>query len=382
MLYLCYSPSPALSVLPFLPCCCRSCPRLRCTRCTAGSTPCPSPRPRRTSHETSQTEVLHSHPPSSFTLTHAAHSSFSHLSPHVLLLPPSPLPVLMSQVLHHYHPRLVDLHNYTSTLSPPQKLANWQTLNAKVLRKLRCPVPAEEVDRLVKGEKGAIERLLWAVYRKVAEWEEGTAGRSGGRDGGELEHELIMTADGSIYPWPVGAAGDGRGKAEVREESGSNAASKDRVIADQRDAIEVSCSSPCSAPWMECARFTLSRTLPSPLVLTPPLLSACCRCAAAAGEGGQAGADAAVSEAPSLTTRPRRHSRVLHSLSPLRVSPCGVWSQGEECQDRRADEASGRAAAEVDSSHPQDTRRAATHRREDCAADCRAPSTTTHCMCS
>ena len=155
--------------------------------------------------------------------------------------------VLMSQVLHHYHPRLVDLHNYTSTLSPPQKQSNWQTLNAKVLRKLRCPVPAEEVDRLVKGERGAIERLLWGIFRRTPEWEEGRTGRRGGGDGrDEAEDELVMTADGSIYPWPVGAVGDGRGKAEAREGSGRDAASKDRIIADQRDAIEVSSASTCS----------------------------------------------------------------------------------------------------------------------------------------
>jgi hypothetical protein len=168
--------------------------------------------------------------------------------------------VLMSQVLHHYHPRLVDLHNYTSTLSPPQKHSNWQTLNTKVLRKLHCPVSNDDVDRVVRGEKGAIERILWAVYQRVGEWEDKRGGRGGANELMGLDEELTMGADGSIYPWPV--AGPSAGKGPARE-SGLGEAGKDRVIADQRDAIEVRLPypTPRRCGILSVAALTASMTL-------------------------------------------------------------------------------------------------------------------------
>lgn len=44
-------------------------------------------------------------------------------------LPPRPRPVLVAEVVHHYFPRLVELHNYSGANSLRQKLYNWGTLN-------------------------------------------------------------------------------------------------------------------------------------------------------------------------------------------------------------------------------------------------------------
>ena len=49
--------------------------------------------------------------------------------------------VLAAEVCHHYFPRLVDLHNYPPANSMRQKLYNWDTLNARVLRKLDAALP-------------------------------------------------------------------------------------------------------------------------------------------------------------------------------------------------------------------------------------------------
>jgi hypothetical protein len=37
--------------------------------------------------------------------------------------------VLMAEVVHHYFPKLVELHNYSSANSHKQKMYNWATLN-------------------------------------------------------------------------------------------------------------------------------------------------------------------------------------------------------------------------------------------------------------
>jgi hypothetical protein len=37
--------------------------------------------------------------------------------------------VLMAEVVAHYHPKLVEMHNYSAAHSIRQKMYNWQTLN-------------------------------------------------------------------------------------------------------------------------------------------------------------------------------------------------------------------------------------------------------------
>ena len=43
--------------------------------------------------------------------------------------------VLAAEILKHYYPKLVELHNYPSTFNTKQKLSNWNTLCIKVLKK-------------------------------------------------------------------------------------------------------------------------------------------------------------------------------------------------------------------------------------------------------
>lgn len=40
--------------------------------------------------------------------------------------------LLVAEIIKHFIPRLVELHNYTSANSTNQKLSNWGTLNRKV----------------------------------------------------------------------------------------------------------------------------------------------------------------------------------------------------------------------------------------------------------
>lgn len=41
--------------------------------------------------------------------------------------------ILVAEIVKHFIPRLVELHNYASANSTNQKLNNWQTLNRKVI---------------------------------------------------------------------------------------------------------------------------------------------------------------------------------------------------------------------------------------------------------
>ena len=40
-------------------------------------------------------------------------------------------PVLMAEVVAHYFPRLVELHNYSQANSVRKKMYNWSTMNGK-----------------------------------------------------------------------------------------------------------------------------------------------------------------------------------------------------------------------------------------------------------
>jgi hypothetical protein len=60
---------------------------------------------------------------------------------------PKPPPVLVAEVVQHYFPRMVELHNYSAANSLQQKLYNWSTLNTKLFRKLGFQLPREEQAR-------------------------------------------------------------------------------------------------------------------------------------------------------------------------------------------------------------------------------------------
>lgn len=79
--------------------------------------------------------------------------------------------VLMAELMHHYLPKLVEVHNYSSANSHRQKTYNWHTLNRKVFKKIGVCLHANDIDRVVHGEGGAVERVLKLVQIKIAQYQ-------------------------------------------------------------------------------------------------------------------------------------------------------------------------------------------------------------------
>ncbi|XP_030628314.1 sperm flagellar protein 1 [Chanos chanos] len=75
--------------------------------------------------------------------------------------------VMTAEVVKHFLPKLVDLHNYTPANSTPQKLCNWATLNRKVFSKLNFHVPDEILRKIVVSSPGFIEPVLCALRQKI-----------------------------------------------------------------------------------------------------------------------------------------------------------------------------------------------------------------------
>lgn len=88
--------------------------------------------------------------------------------------------VLCAEVIAHYFPRLVELHNYPSANSTQQKLYNWNTLNSKVLRKIGYNLPKDDMEAVIQCRPGAIEKVLYSLQQKMAKYR---ARRSSSRSG-------------------------------------------------------------------------------------------------------------------------------------------------------------------------------------------------------
>lgn len=79
--------------------------------------------------------------------------------------------VLMAELMHHYLPKLVELHNYSAANSHRQKTYNWHTLNRKVFKKVGINLHNDDIDTVVHGEVGAVERVLKLVRIKIAQYQ-------------------------------------------------------------------------------------------------------------------------------------------------------------------------------------------------------------------
>jgi len=44
--------------------------------------------------------------------------------------------VMLAELIYHYHPKIISVHNYPATNSVSKKIENWKTLNNKVLKKI------------------------------------------------------------------------------------------------------------------------------------------------------------------------------------------------------------------------------------------------------
>ncbi|EIE19144.1 DUF1042-domain-containing protein [Coccomyxa subellipsoidea C-169] len=81
--------------------------------------------------------------------------------------------VLVAELVHHYFPRLVELHNYSGAHGLAQKMYNWCTLNQKVFKRLGFVVAKSECQACASCQPGAIERVLKLVRSRLSRFAEG-----------------------------------------------------------------------------------------------------------------------------------------------------------------------------------------------------------------
>ena len=79
---------------------------------------------------------------------------------------------MLAEVIKHYHPRLVELHNYPLAHNTQQKLNNWNILNTKVFKKMGFQVSRADIEKIVNAMPQAIEKVLNVVKQKIEEYKE------------------------------------------------------------------------------------------------------------------------------------------------------------------------------------------------------------------
>lgn len=75
--------------------------------------------------------------------------------------------VLIAEVVKHFLPHLVELHNYSNAHSVQQKSYNWNTLNQKVLKKMNLQISAPIIKDAVEMVPEVVERVLFTLRYKI-----------------------------------------------------------------------------------------------------------------------------------------------------------------------------------------------------------------------
>uniref|UniRef100_A0A1B6CTH9 Calponin-homology (CH) domain-containing protein n=1 Tax=Clastoptera arizonana TaxID=38151 RepID=A0A1B6CTH9_9HEMI len=75
--------------------------------------------------------------------------------------------VLMAELLKHFYPRIVELHNYSPVNKLTAKINNWKMLNKKVLSKLNLTLSEKSIKALASASQGSLDSLLLSIKNKV-----------------------------------------------------------------------------------------------------------------------------------------------------------------------------------------------------------------------
>jgi UDP-galactopyranose mutase len=136
--------------------------------------------------------------------------------------------VLVAEVVKHFMPCLVDLHNYSPAHSFVQKLTNWNTLNSnanavKAFRRIGFAIERADVEKVIRCEPEAAERVLELIKAKIE------AHYTRKQQASQAEAEAKLIAEMPVEA-PV---------AEKTVEEGFEPLPEDKIIAELRETVEI-----------------------------------------------------------------------------------------------------------------------------------------------
>jgi hypothetical protein len=74
--------------------------------------------------------------------------------------------VMMAELIHHYSPKLISLHNYPAANSTAKKLQNWNTLAQKVFKRIAINLHKQQIEDIINAVPNAIEQVLYQVLMR------------------------------------------------------------------------------------------------------------------------------------------------------------------------------------------------------------------------
>ena len=80
--------------------------------------------------------------------------------------------VLVAEIVKHFVPHIVELHNYSAAHSVSQKTYNWNTLNQKLFKKLGFTLSKRDMEDAVNCVPDTIERILRVLQLTIASYQE------------------------------------------------------------------------------------------------------------------------------------------------------------------------------------------------------------------
>lgn len=75
----------------------------------------------------------------------------------------------VAEIVHHFLPGYVDMHNYTPAFNLQQKMANWGMLNSRVFNRFGLNVPLNITQNIANCKPGYVEVLLHNLRYKIEE---------------------------------------------------------------------------------------------------------------------------------------------------------------------------------------------------------------------
>lgn len=80
--------------------------------------------------------------------------------------------VLAAELVAHFFPKLVELHNYSAANSVSQKTYNWNTLNQKVFKKMGFQISKGDMEGVCGCTPGVVERVLRLLQLQISKIKE------------------------------------------------------------------------------------------------------------------------------------------------------------------------------------------------------------------
>lgn len=78
---------------------------------------------------------------------------------------------MLAEIVKHFHPQLVDLHNYVPTCNTDQQLSNWSVLNRQAPGRLLRPAPPCKLPSLPLLETPAsLSPPTWSLRALPPQW--------------------------------------------------------------------------------------------------------------------------------------------------------------------------------------------------------------------